>query len=201
MGADTKQRVIVAAMRLFAEKGYQATSISEIAREAEANSGSVYFFFPTKQQILIAVLEQYSQGIEQMLLQPAWENVPDPIDRIFALLDRYRSFLVETECRYGCPIGILALELHEPDPEVREKLAVNFEKWTAAIEGCLRDAGQRLSGSANLRDLATFILTTMEGGVMQARTYRHPETFDISVRVLKDYFRHLLQPPTTGVSQ
>ena len=183
-------------MRLFAEKGYQAATIAEIARAAEANAGSVYFFFPTKQEILLAVLDAYCEGIEQMLLQPAWENVSDPIDRIFALLERYRSFLVETECRYGCPIGILALELHEPDPPVREKLAANFEKWTTAIEGCLRDVAGRLPPEIDLRDLATFVLTTMEGGVMQARTYRRPETFDASIRVLKNYFSHLLKEKT-----
>jgi TetR/AcrR family transcriptional regulator, transcriptional repressor for nem operon len=194
MVSDTKQRLIGAAMRLFAEKGYQATTIVEIAREAEANTGSVYFFFPTKQEILMAVLEEYCEGIDQMLLQPAWEKIADPIDRIFALLERYRSFLIETECRYGCPIGILALELHEPDPPVREKMAANFAKWTAAVEGCLQDAGGRLPKTVNLRDLATFILTTMEGGVMQARTYRNPETFDASIRILKNYFAHLLQP-------
>jgi TetR/AcrR family transcriptional repressor of nem operon len=180
-------------MRLFAEKGYQATTIAEIAREAEANAGSVYFFFPTKQEILLAVLETYCAGIEHMLLNPVWQNVPDPIDRVFALLERYRSFLVDTECKYGCPIGILALELHEPDPSVQEKLAANFKTWTAAIEGCLRDAVDRLPPGIDLRDLAIFVLTTMEGGVMQARTYRNLETFDASIRVLKHYFSHLLK--------
>lgn len=193
MGTNTKQRIIGAAISLFADKGYQATTIAEIAKIADANAGSVYFFFPTKQDILLAVLDTYSAGIEHMLLEPAWKDVPDPIDRVFALLDRYRSFLLETECRYGCPIGILALELHEPDPVVQQRLAANFEKWTTAIEGCLQEAKDRLAGNLSLRDLATFILTTMEGGVMQARTYRHPETFDASVRMLKHYFSHLLK--------
>src|SRR5215831_6198516 len=140
MVSTTKQKIIETAMRLFAEKGYHTTTIAEIAREAGANPGSVYFFFPTKQEILLAVLDTYYEGIEQMLLQPTWENVADPLDRIFALLERYRSFLIATECRYGCPSGIRALELHEPDPPVRKKLAANFERWTTAIEGCLRNA-------------------------------------------------------------
>jgi TetR/AcrR family transcriptional regulator, transcriptional repressor for nem operon len=195
MRSDTKQRIIGSAIQLFAEKGYQATTIAEIAKASEANAGSVYFFFQTKQEILLAVLDTYCEGIEHMLLEPAWKDVSDPIDRIFALLERYRSFLLETECRYGCPIGILALELHEPDPAVQQKLAANFEGWTTAIEGCLRDAARRLPADISLRDLATFILTTMEGGVMQARTYRHPETFDASVRMLKHYFTHLLKEP------
>jgi AcrR family transcriptional regulator len=195
MPSDTKQRIIYSAIRLFSEKGYQATTIAEIAKASEANAGSVYFFFQTKQDILLAVLDTYCEGIEHMLLEPAWKNVSDPIQRIFALLERYRSFLMETECRYGCPIGILALELHEPDPAVQQRLAANFERWTTAVETCLRDAGRRLPSDVSLRDLATFILTTMEGGVMQARTYRHPETFDASVRMLKHYFTHLLKEP------
>ena len=51
-----------------------------------------------------------------MLPSPAWQNVPDPIDKIFALLAKYREAIVSTQCTYGCPIGSLALELHEPDP-------------------------------------------------------------------------------------
>src|SRR4030095_3315666 len=193
MPSDTKQRIIGSAIQLFAEKGYQATTIAEIAKASEANAGSVYFFFQTKQDILLAVLDSYCEGIEHMLLEPAWKNVSDPIQRIFALLERYRSFLMETECRYGCPIGILALELHQTDPAVPQRLAADFERWTTAVETCLRDAGRRLPSDVSLRDLATFILTTMEGGVMQARTYRHPETFDASVRMLKHYFTHLLK--------
>jgi AcrR family transcriptional regulator len=195
MPSATRQRIIHSAIQLFAEKGYQATTIAEIAKASEANSGSVYFFFQTKQEILLAVLDTYCEGIEHMLLEPAWKNVSDPIQRIFALLERYRSFLMETECRYGCPIGILALELHEPDPAVQQRLAANFERWTTAVETCLRDAARRLPPELRLRDLATFILTTMEGGVMQARTYRHPETFDASVRMLRHYFAHLLKEP------
>ena len=71
-----------------------------------------------------------------MLLAPAWEGVADPIERIFALLARYRALLEDSECVYGCPIGSLALELHEPDPPVREMLSVNFAGWVAAIQGC-----------------------------------------------------------------
>ena len=60
---------------------------------------------------LIAVLERYRSGIEERLLAPAWNSVSDPIERVFALLDRYRLFLEETHCLFGCPIGSLALEL------------------------------------------------------------------------------------------
>ena len=178
----------MAAMELFWEKGYGSTSISDILKKAEANSGSLYHFFPGKQDLLTAVLDTYFSGIRPMLLEPAWAGVDDPIERIFALLDRYRQFLIETDCFYGCPIGNIALEIHEPDPAVREKLAANFAAWAAAIEECLVAADDRLPADLDRKELSQFVLTTMEGGVMQARTHRSLETFDASVNQLRNYF-------------
>src|SRR5437879_4115796 len=100
-------------MRLFAEKGYESTSVSDILRTAGANSGSLYHFFPTKQDLLVEVLKLYRRGIRPMLLEPAWEGTTDPIERVFALLLAYRRALIASDFLYGCPIGSLALELHE----------------------------------------------------------------------------------------
>ena len=188
---STADRLVFAAMRLFAEKGYGSTSVADILREAGANSGSLYHAFPTKQDLLLEVLRRYRDGISPMLLAPAWDGVDDPIERVFALLAAYRGMLASTECAYGCPIGSLALELHEPDPPVRELLAVNFDGWTGAIEACLEAAHGRLPSGTDTAQLARFVLTTMEGGVMQSRTHRTIDAFDAGVECLRDYFSRL----------
>ncbi len=191
MGEDTKDRLLEAAMRLFAEKGYESTSVADILRAAGANSGSLYYFFPTKQDVLLDVLRRYRDGIRPMLLAPAWKGVSDPIARVFALLAAYRRMLVATEFTYGCPIGSLALELHEPDPAVRELISVNFEGWVAAVEQCFVEAGDRLPNDVDARELALFTLTTMEGGVMLARTQRSAAPFDKAIARLRDYVSRL----------
>lgn len=190
--SETRDRLVYAAMQLFQEKGYGSTSIADILKKAGANSGSLYHFFPAKQDLLTAVLDTYLHGIRPMLLDPAWADVGDPIERVFVLLARYRQMLVDTECFYGCPIGNLALELHEPDPAVRDRLAANFSAWTGAIEECLDAAADRMPADLDRRALAQFVLTTMEGGVMQSRTHRSLEAFDASVGQLRDYFDCLL---------
>lgn len=181
-------------MHLFWEKGYGSTSVADILGRAGINSGSLYHFFPGKQDVLLAVLEAYRTGINENLLEPNWRGVDDPIEKIWKLMDGYRRALVETDCTYGCPIGSLALELHEPDPPVRERLAQNFTNWTAAIEECLIAAGDRVPPGVNRRALAEFVLTTMEGGVMLARSYRDIGYFDRAIGELKAYFNRLLQP-------
>jgi TetR/AcrR family transcriptional regulator, transcriptional repressor for nem operon len=195
---DTRSKLITTAMELFWRKGYGSTSMSDLLQAAGVNSGSLYHFFPGKQDLLLAVLDTYHHGIRAMLLEPAWRGVEDPIERIFALLARYRELIVETDCTYGCPIGSLALEIHEPDPAVRERLAANFEAWVEAIGECLETAEPRLAMNIDRRALAEFVLTTMEGGVMLARTWRDVAYFDRVVQQLREHFTLLLQPARRG---
>jgi len=190
---DTRWRIVEAAMELFWLKGYGSTSISDILGRSQVNSGSLYHFFPGKQDVLIAVLDAYREGLHPMLLAPAWEGVDDPVERIFALLGRYRALIVETDCEYGCPIGSLALELHEPDLAVRELLAANFSGWVDAVRSCLEETADRFSAGTDLQALAEFVLTVMEGGVMQARTYRDVAWFDRSIAQLRVHFDQLLK--------
>jgi AcrR family transcriptional regulator len=187
--ATTRDRIVQAAMELFWRKGYGSTSISDILETAKVNSGSLYYFFKGKQELLVAVLESYRDGIDAMLLEPSWGEVEDPVEKIFALLGTYRRLLVETDCFYGCPIGSLALELHEPDPEVRELIAANFTNWTGAVRRCLEQAG--LKEGTDLQALSELVLTVMEGAVMQTRTYRDIDHYDRAVEQLGNYIECL----------
>jgi TetR/AcrR family transcriptional regulator, transcriptional repressor for nem operon len=191
MVKDTRQRIVEAAMELFWLKGFGSTSIADILSRSQVNSGSLYYFFPGKQDVLIAVLEAYRDGIRPMLLEPAWAGVDDPVERVFALLARYRAALVETDCTYGCPIGSLALELHEPDPPVRELMAANFRGWVEGVEACLQEARDRFPAGTDSRALAELALNVMEGGVMQSRTFRDIGPFDRAVGQLREHFAAL----------
>ena len=192
MNADTRSRIVMTALELFWEKGYQSTSIADILSRTQVHSGSLYHFFPGKQDVLAAVLEAYRDGIEEWLLKPAWSGVDDPIERIFALLAGYRTQLVTSDCTYGCPIGSLALELHEADPAVRALLAANFTAWVDAVEGCLREVAHRFPEETDIKGLAELSLNVMEGGVMQARTYRDVAFFDRAVAQLRRYVDSLI---------
>jgi TetR/AcrR family transcriptional regulator, transcriptional repressor for nem operon len=191
MSPDTRTKIIMTAMELFWDKGYGSTSVADILSRSQIHSGSLYHFFPGKQDVLVGVLEFYRDNIDEWLLTPAWRGTEDPIARIFALLNGYRTQLLTTDFSFGCPIGNLALELHEPDPKVRELLAANFEKWTTAIEGCLDAASTRLPRELDRRALAEYILTVMEGAVMQARSYRDIGYFDRNVAMLRQHIEML----------
>jgi TetR/AcrR family transcriptional repressor of nem operon len=192
---STRQRLVDSALFLFWQSGYAGTGVSEILARAKVNAGSFYYFFKTKEELLLAVLEYYIQTLQPVVMQPVFSATDNPVERIFGVLEFYRRNLIATNCTYGCPIGRLALEIPEEQFRVHKRLADNFDGWTAAIEKCLEDARDQLPANVDRKSLSQFVLTVMEGGVMQARAHRSLEPFDASVAHLRGYFQLLAGKP------
>lgn len=188
----TREKLVLTAFELFHRQGFAATGVAQILRAADVNSGSLYYFFPTKEHLLIAVLEWCKANLWPEIVQPVFDQVSDPIERVFGILDGYRKMLVMTDCSQGCPIGNLALELADTHPKVRELLAENFTGWRDAVERCLNEAAGRFPDYIDRHALSLFVLTTMEGAVMLARTYKSLEAYDTGISQLRDYFDRLL---------
>ena len=169
--------------------------MAEILARAKANSGSFYYFFRSKEDLLSAVLDRYQEILYPVLLEPIWKTTKDPIERVFRLLGKYRDLVLDSTCSYGCPIGRLALEIDTSQAAIHRNIAANFDAWKAAVEQCLKEAqsqGQlpkRLDG----KRLACLVLSVMEGGVMQSRSYGSVRPFDLSVKELRHYFGTLAE--------
>ena len=189
---ETRTRLVAAAQELFLQRGYEAVSIADILKKSGVNSGSLYYFFRTKEDLLLAVLDWYLENLYPQVIDPARQQTSDPIEQVFAVLAGYRQMLTVTGCQIGCPIGNLALEMSERSEPVRAKIAQNFENWRAAIRDMLVAAKDRLPEDTDCDGLATFILTVMEGGVMQSRAHRSLAPFEQSILLLRDYVNRLL---------
>jgi hypothetical protein len=110
------------------------------------------------------------------------------VERIFAILAGYRDRILQTECRYGCPIGRLALEIDPENRPAHKLIAENFAAWIEAVRECVLQACKRLPKVTDPQALATFVLTVMEGGVMLSRSYGSVEPFDLAVAQLREHF-------------
>lgn len=194
--SDTQERIVEAARELFFQKGYYATGIAEILKRSGANSGSLYHFFSTKEDLLAAVLGKYRKMLRPRVIDPAFERVSDPIERVFAVLDGYRQLLEATDFALGCPIGNLALEISNAHPVVRERVVENFQGWADEIAGSIEQASGRLPVGTDSKQLADYVLATMEGAVMLARAYRDFRPFDNAVHQLRDHFDRLIADGT-----
>ncbi|MBD0740128.1 TetR/AcrR family transcriptional regulator [Streptomyces sp. CBMA29] len=72
--AQTRQAIRAAAYRLFAEQGYDATPVDQIAAEADVSPSTVFRYFPTKEDIVLT--DEYDAGMAEMLRSRPAEESP-----------------------------------------------------------------------------------------------------------------------------
>jgi len=190
---ETRERIVEAARELFFKQGYTATGMSQILEAAKANSGSLYHFFPSKEDLLAAVLEKYQSMLDPHVLRPAFAREKDPIKRLFAILEGYRLLLESTNFELGCPIGNLALEVSNSQKKARKLIIANFNAWREAVGGLIENAADRMPADIDPPAVATYVLATMEGAVMLARAYRSFEPFDQAINQLEKYINRLVR--------
>jgi AcrR family transcriptional regulator len=168
--ADTRQRLVEAATNLFWEKGYAATGLSEVLKEAGARAGSLYHFFPTKELLLLAVLDHHKVILETVILR-AGDAEADPARRAMAILGFYRTFMQRTQCALGCPIANLASEVSDTYPAARDKAAALLESFRTGVKQAL-STGRGAITAARADELASLCVAALHGGLIQARAAR-----------------------------
>lgn len=83
---DKRERLKEAGLALFGEKGYESTSIDEIARRANFPVGSFYQHYRSKRQLLLALMDELLEKLGQLEFRP--QAAQDPISVVRALLSR-----------------------------------------------------------------------------------------------------------------
>jgi AcrR family transcriptional regulator len=190
----TRQRLVDSARHLFWERGFAGTSMADLLAHAKVNSGSFYHFFESKEALLREVLEGYLHALRPMVVDPAFAQTEEPVERIFAILAGYRGRILQTDCKYGCPLGRLALEIDPENRPAHKLIAENFQGWITAVRECIDQIKPRLPKNTDPDALATYVLAVMEGGVMISRSYGSVEPFDRAVKQLRQHFALLLAP-------
>ncbi|MEH6477932.1 MAG: helix-turn-helix domain-containing protein, partial [Sneathiella sp.] len=89
---NRRQELMAAAAHLFNQRGYDATSMRDIAREAGMLAGSMYYHFPSKDDLIIATYEEGTRLISEALVS-ATEGCADPWDRLFRAASAHMNTL------------------------------------------------------------------------------------------------------------
>jgi AcrR family transcriptional regulator len=150
----------------------------------------MYHFFPSKKKLLVAVAEEYETLLWPMIMEPAFKASNDPIQRVLAIFEVYRRFVEESDFELGCPVGRLAMEVGESVPEAQAAIARTFQAWKRHVEECLAQ-GLPDSTPEERAELASFVLTLVEGALVHARAERSLEPFTAAAGRLRRYLELL----------
>ncbi len=190
---DTRQRILDAALGLFHRDAYQAVGINAICAEAGVVKGSFYHFFPSKQALLIAVVETLNADRHQTL-QQARANSASSRE---TLLTFFRLWLEAADHQHsqhgqvlGCCLGLLTTELSCSDPAARGLFQASFSDWQKELKQLVRDgiADGSIAPSVDPSHTADALLAMIQGLSTLGRTglpsHRMHETAQLGLKRL-----------------
>jgi AcrR family transcriptional regulator len=91
MRAHSREQILSAARKLFAEKGYDGCKVSDIAHQSAMSQGSIYWYFPSKEDLLKAVLAEGFENLGDLMVEAA-AGSGDSIEKLDDLIARYIAF-------------------------------------------------------------------------------------------------------------
>ncbi len=102
---ETRARILDAALNIFSNKGYHDTHMDEIVEASDTSKGSIYFYFPNKERLFLALVDQFADLLERKVIEAVGQE-EQGILRVRAAL----KACLETFGRYRRPAKILLVQ-------------------------------------------------------------------------------------------
>jgi TetR/AcrR family transcriptional regulator, transcriptional repressor for nem operon len=178
-----RERLVEGARALIHEQGVHPTTLAEVAKRADVPAGNVYYYFKTKDDLVAAVLDSYTE--EATTLIESCERHRTPQSRLKALVRNWDNQR-EAVTRYGCPMGTLCTELDKTEGDLDKSGATVLALIIDWAEGQFRQLGRR-----DARDLAHTLFAGIQGAALLANTFRDPEILTRQARHLERWIDSL----------
>jgi TetR/AcrR family transcriptional repressor of nem operon len=183
-GEQTKQVILQKTRMLLVTKGFHHTSVSEIIAACGVQKGSLYYHFPSKEELGLAVLEDARDEFFAILDQSLTGTTP--LAKVFNSLEAVRRQMQRANFVGGCLFGNTALEMSDSNPRFQEVIREVFERWVDLLTKTL--AEHRESDGTTFQEprlLAKLIVAAIEGGIMMARASKDGRDLDDCIRSLR----------------
>ena len=191
-GRATRARIVDAAAELMFAHGVARTGVEDVQTRAGVSASQLYHYFGDKRALVRAVIARQTEAVLE-----AQEPLLSKLDS-FEALHAWRDVLVDLQrqraCAGGCPLGTLAAELADDDPEARANLAAGFDRWEEPIRAGLRGMHERgdLRPDADPDRLALALLAAVQGGLVLTQTRRDPEPLAVALDTVLAYIETLV---------
>jgi TetR/AcrR family transcriptional regulator, transcriptional repressor for nem operon len=162
-----RERLVASAKELIHEQGVHRTTLAQVAERADVPLGNVYYYFKSKNDLVGAVVDGYTN--EAAALLAALEQQRTPQARLKGLIRNWVE-MRELVARHGCPIGSLCTELDKLDGDRDASPAALMTTIIDWAEAQLRRLGRR-----DARDLAISLFAGLQGAAVIANTLGDPD--------------------------
>lgn len=192
---QTKNNILIAAQKVFANKGFNKASLTDIAREANVTRGAIYWHYENKTALLASLLEEEARKLNLVstLSSAAHENQTDPLGQLkqWALA----HFNEDSKSFFNSSVVVIFESIIHSDIsiEAREQLEELINLRFLSIEDALRNAValKQLPSDCDVELASVYIQATMLGLIMQMRQNTMKHSASYYKCIIECMFNHL----------
>lgn len=162
VSAERKPQILQAAAQVFLQKGFNATHMKDIARQAGLSVGNLYRYFPAKLDISLALMSFFLEPSTQML-----ESLPSQPGSVRQRLQQAFTEELEVETSVELTLYSEMYHLAHSEPRIRQLLTQYNQRSQQSMAALLRQGIERGEIRPIEPDLIAFCLQAIFDGFMQ----------------------------------
>ena len=132
IGSEKYQKIILAATKVFAQKGFYNSKVADVAKEANVADGTIYLYFKNKDDLLISIFEE-SIDTFTLEVQKQIAGVTDPIEK----LKRFITLHLELVRSNQDTAQVLQIELRQSTKFIKEYAGTKFKDYLNIVSDIL----------------------------------------------------------------
>jgi len=183
-GQETRSHILLESRRLFTLQGFQNTSISTIIAATGVKKGNLYYHFPSKEELGLAVLldarDEFFTILEHSFVGDRM------VPRILHSCNAIKGLIQQGDFVAGCLFGNTALEMTDANSRFGQIIREVFSHWIELIEQELQLEADLTAVDPPLstESLAIAIVALLEGGIMLARVYQDGKNLEVCITAI-----------------
>ena len=145
---DSRQEILRTAARLFQQRGYDATSMNDVAAALKLSKGGLYHHFQSKDEILFEIMNHAMEITEERVLAPV-RAIADPEERLRALIRLHMEVVLSPRDR---EITVMLHENHPLPPALRKRINTLKKQYVHFVEGLITEVQKEAQKNTSGRE-------------------------------------------------
>jgi TetR/AcrR family transcriptional regulator, cholesterol catabolism regulator len=141
---DSRQEILRTAARLFQQRGYDATSMNDVAAALKLSKGGLYHHFQSKDEILYEIMNHAMEITQERVLNPV-RSIANPEERLRALIRLHIEVVLSPRDR---EITVMLHENHPLPPALRKRINIRKKDYIHFLESLMAEVQEKTQNHA-----------------------------------------------------
>ncbi|MHC1696949.1 MAG: TetR family transcriptional regulator C-terminal domain-containing protein [Geobacteraceae bacterium] len=186
----SKDDILQVGLDIILTKGFNATGVDAILKQANVPKGSFYNFFSSKEEFGLAIIDKYATETGDIFHDIFKDESLPPLERIKKSFEILIARFEGNDCSKGCLIGNLSLEMSDQFEKIRQRLEQSLQGWTMSLSRLLLQAQTEKTIPKDLDPemLAENLISSFQGALLRSKVKKSPEPLKNFVYLYFDRF-------------